>query len=48
LESSTDQAYPARVRRGQSLLAFIKEQILEFWPPYRHETNSVVDEDNDR
>jgi hypothetical protein len=48
LESSADQSYPARVRHGRSLLAFIQEQILDFWPPCRHETYSVDDEDNDR
>jgi|HubBroStandDraft_1064217.scaffolds.fasta_scaffold69873_3 hypothetical protein len=52
LESATRKASPARRQRAQSLralLAFIKDQILQFWPPYRHEeTDSSDDGNNDR
>jgi len=28
---------PARLARLRKFLAFIADQLLQFWPPYRHE-----------
>jgi hypothetical protein len=47
-ESSTRKASPVRRKSAQSLLAFIKDQILQFWPPYRHEETKSIDERNDQ
>jgi hypothetical protein len=52
LEASTRKASPGGRERAPSLLvllAFIKDQILQFWPPYRHdEANSIDVGNNDR
>ena len=42
----TAPAAPAPTARWTSTFAFIKDQLLQFWPPYRHEVHDDSEDAN--